>query len=89
MNMHYDFIPTGVCTKKISFDLENGIIHNLQFEKGCNGNLKAISRLCEGQPAEEIARLLEGNTCGPRPTSCTDQLSIGLEQALHGKLQPV
>lgn len=86
--MHYDFIPTGVCAKKISFDLEDGVIHNLKFEKGCNGNLKAIGRLCEGKPAKEIAEILAGNTCGPKSTSCTDQLSIGLRQALEGVLSP-
>ncbi|MDO4264965.1 MAG: TIGR03905 family TSCPD domain-containing protein [Eubacteriales bacterium] len=84
--MHYDFIPSGICAQKISFDLEDGIVHNLVFERGCNGNLKAIGKLVEGKPAAEVAALLAGNTCGPKQTSCTDQLSIGLRKALSGEL---
>lgn len=84
--MHYDYTPSGVCAQKISFDLEDGIVHNLVFERGCNGNLKAIGKLVEGKPASEISELLSGNTCGSKQTSCTDQLSIGLKKALSGEL---
>ena len=49
----------------------------------CNGNLKAISKLVEGKNASEISNLLRGNTCGPRPTSCADQLSIALMNAIN------
>ena len=50
---------------------------------GCNGNLKAIAKLVEGKPAEEVIRILEGNTCGPRPTSCADQLAKAIMEAKH------
>ena len=88
--MHYRFIPRGVCARSAEFDLdENGKISNLSFRGGCAGNLQAIGKLLEGADAEEVIKLLEGNTCGPRPTSCADQLTKGLRAALDGELQPV
>lgn len=81
---HVEFVPTGVCSRLISFDLsDDGRIHNLGFLGGCSGNLKAISKLLEGRSAKEVATILNGNTCGPRPTSCADQLSIALLQAIE------
>lgn len=78
-----DFTTEGTCSKKISFDLdEEGRLHNVSFLGGCNGNLKAIGCLVEGQPATKIVELLEGNTCGPRSTSCADQLSKAIKEAL-------
>ncbi len=66
----------GTCSRSITFDKsEDGIITNIQFEGGCNGNLKAISKLCDGMSAEEINKKLSGNTCGVKNTSCADQLA--------------
>ncbi|MCC6107531.1 MAG: TIGR03905 family TSCPD domain-containing protein [Coriobacteriaceae bacterium] len=80
---HYDFRPRGVCSRAIHIDLadDGKTIENVSFEGGCNGNLKAIGRLVKGKSADEIAEVLAGNTCGPRPTSCADQLSKALKQA--------
>jgi uncharacterized protein (TIGR03905 family) len=78
---HVEFAPknTGVCTRLISFDLDdNNCIHNLGFLGGCNGNLKAISKLVEGRNAEQVAATLRGNLCGTRNTSCADQLAIAI-----------
>lgn len=81
---HIEFVPNGVCTRLISFDLsDDGRIHNLAFLGGCSGNLRAISKLVEGSEASKIAEILHGNKCGPRPTSCADQLSTALIQALE------
>ena len=81
---HIEYKTSGTCSRVISFDLdENNIIHTCKFEGGCNGNLKGISKLVEGRNAKEISSLLKGNTCGPRSTSCPDQLSIALEQAIN------
>ena len=81
--MHYDYKPQGVCARMIHFDLDDQkCIHNVSFESGCNGNLKAISKLVEGKKADEIADILEGNTCGFRGTSCADQFSKALKQAI-------
>ena len=57
-------------------------MHNLQFNGGCNGNLKAIGKLCEGQDAKSIASILKGNTCGFKKTSCADQLAKAIEENL-------
>lgn len=72
----------GVCSREISFEYENGKIYNLTFVGGCNGNLKAISKLCEGRTLEEVESVLSGNTCGPRPTSCADQLARAIKEVL-------
>ena len=58
-------------------------IYNLQFVAGCNGNLKAIGRLLEGQDAKHAADILRGNECGNRGTSCADQLAIAINEALQ------
>lgn len=76
------YTPRGVCSKKINLEVEDGIIKHVDFVGGCNGNLKAISKLIQGKPATEIADILEGNTCGPRPTSCGDQLAKALRKAV-------
>ncbi len=81
---HIEFKTQGVCARSISFDLdENNIIHNCKFEAGCHGNLKAISKLVEGRSANEIISLLKGNTCRDKNTSCADQLSIALLNAIN------
>ena len=78
----YTCIPSGVCSQQISFDIDEGKIHNVAFVGGCNGNLKAIGKLLEGAEVENTIRLLMGNTCGARGTSCADQLAHALEEAL-------
>lgn len=78
----YTYAPRGVCARKIEFDLEEGKLYNLRFTGGCNGNLKAIGKLLEGQDAANAAAILRGNDCGGRGTSCADQLAQALEQAL-------
>lgn len=81
---HYEYKTQGTCSRAISFDLdENNTIYNCKFEGGCNGNLKGICKLVEGKNAKEVSEILKGNTCGPRPTSCPDQLSKALELALN------
>ena len=73
----------GVCAQAINFDLEDGKVKNVEFYGGCNGNLKAIAKLVEGQDAQYVIDTLKGNTCGFKPTSCGDQLAVALEQALQ------
>ncbi len=79
---HHTYATRGTCARTIDFDIEDGLLHNIKFEGGCNGNLKAIGVLLEGADAEQTARKLQGNTCGPRPTSCADQLSRAIDEAL-------
>lgn len=64
-----------VCSSRIDFDVIDGKIHNLVYEKGCHGNLIAVGRLVEGLPLEKVSQTLDGVNCHGRGTSCTDQLS--------------
>ena len=81
--MHYTHQNTGTCSKQVEFDIdENGKIHNISFVGGCNGNLKGIGALCEGQDAQDVADRVEGIRCGYKNTSCPDQLSKAIRQAL-------
>ncbi len=82
--MHYTYYPHNVCPSQIDFDLDAGTIHNIAFIGGCNGNLKAISKLCEGMEADKLVSILKGNLCGRKSTSCADQLAIAVEQAMQG-----
>ena len=80
--MKYEYNPKGVCSQKIYFEVdEDNKIHNVSFVKGCNGNLKAISKLVEGMDKDKVIKILEGNTCGPRDTSCADQFAKALKEA--------
>ena len=69
------FQTKGTCATTIQFTRDGDKIRNIRFTGGCNGNLKAIAKLCEGMKAEDIAAKLLGNTCGGKPTSCADQLA--------------
>ena len=72
---------TGTCARVIHFERdEENRIHNISFEGGCKGNLKAVAKLCEGMKAEEISAKLLGNLCGSRGTSCADQLARAVIQ---------
>ena len=78
-----EFITSGVCARKITFEVDNeGKVRNVSFLGGCPGNLKAISKLVEGMDAAKVVELLDGNTCGMKPTSCGDQLAKALKGAL-------
>lgn len=77
----YSYTPQGVCSRRIDVELDGDIIKSVQFTGGCDGNLKAIGKLVAGQPVDRVIELLEGNTCGRRPTSCGDQLTRALKAA--------
>ena len=76
---HYTYKTQDVCSRQIDFDVENGIVHNVTFLGGCNGTLKALSKLVEGQEVSKVIEILRGNTCGDNYTSCADQLTKALE----------
>ena len=78
----YTYKTQGTCSKEIHFEVEDGIITSVKFLGGCPGNTKGVATLCIGRTVEEVVKLLEGITCGPRPTSCPDQLAKALKQAL-------
>lgn len=80
--MHVEYNTVNTCSKKIEFDIEGNVITNVSFLGGCNGNLKAVSKLVDGMTVEQIEAKLKGNTCGPRDTSCADQLCVAVRKAL-------
>ncbi len=82
--MEFSYITKGVCSRRISFEVEDGIVKNVRFEGGCNGNTKGISALAEGMRAEEVISRLEGIKCGFKGTSCPDQLAKALKETVKG-----
>ena len=78
----FQYEPMGVCPAEIQFDIQDGNVRNVQFQGGCNGNLKAIGVLVEGMNANECIKKLKGIHCGSKPTSCGDQLAAAIETAL-------
>jgi len=76
----FEYKTKGTCSSQIHFDIKDGKVHNVSFEDGCNGNLKALSILAEGMDAKELVSKLKGIRCGKRKTSCSDQLACALEK---------
>ena len=81
--MKFNYRTQGTCARNISFDIEDGVVSNIRFDGGCNGNLKGISALAEGKNAEEIIETLSGIRCGFKSTSCPDQLAKALTEAIE------
>ncbi len=74
----YQYSTSGVCAKDITFDVENGVVKNVKFTGGCNGNLQGIASLVEGMEVDKLIEKLSGIKCGNKDTSCPDQLSKAL-----------
>ena len=74
----------GTCSKAIELDVDDatGIINSVHFYGGCPGNTVGIYTLVRGLKAEDVIKKFEGITCGPKPTSCPDQLAHALNQVL-------
>ena len=83
--MRYEYKTQNVCSQLISFDIDGDVISNISFLGGCNGNLKAISKLVDGCTVDYIEGKLLGNTCGRRPTSCGDQLAKAVRAAYEAQ----
>ena len=81
--MEYEYKTNGTCSTKIQFEIIDGLVRNVRFTGGCNGNLKAIAALVEGMPKEKVIEILRGIDCRGKGTSCPDQLAIGLERILE------
>jgi len=80
------YTPDDVCSSGISFEIEDGLIHNLTFTDGCHGNLQALGKLCEGQRVDHVIGLLKGIDCEGRGTSCADQLAKALESVQNAQI---
>ena len=74
------YTTKGVCSRKIDYEIEDGIVTAVSFAGGCNGNLSGISKLVVGMPAEKVISLLRGTKCGFKNTSCPDQLACALKE---------
>lgn len=81
--MTFTYRNNGTCSTQVQFDIEFGKLYNVKFTGGCNGNLQGISALLEGMDAIEAAHKLKGLKCGFKSTSCPDQLSQAIEEALE------
>lgn len=79
---HYTFNTSGTCSTQIDFTINDGIIENVTFIGGCNGNTQGISSLVKGMKVEDVIARLEGIRCGYKGTSCPDQLARALRQAI-------
>lgn len=77
------YITKGVCSKEIHFEIENDTIKSVQFIGGCSGNTQGVARLVEGMKVQEAINRLSGIDCRGKGTSCPDQLSIALKQAIN------
>lgn len=80
--MTYTYTTKGVCSRQMTVEIENGTIMHVDIIGGCNGNLKGIASLVQGMRVEDAIARLAGIRCGMRNTSCPDQLSIALKEAL-------
>ena len=78
-----DYKTSGVCAQQIHLELDGDVIKEVEFIGGCNGNTKGIASLVRGMKAEDAIERMEGITCGFKPTSCPDQLSKALKEALN------
>ena len=79
--MTYTYTPRGVCSRRMTVELEDGIIKDVRIEGGCNGNLQGISKLVEGMDIDTVIERLDGIHCGMKETSCPDQLANALKKA--------
>jgi uncharacterized protein (TIGR03905 family) len=73
--MHYNYKTKGTCSSAIEFDLEEGLVRNVRYKGGCDGNLQAVSKLVDGWKAADVVEKLKGINCGRKGTSCADQLA--------------
>ena len=78
-----EYIPRGVCSRLIRVEVDDNKIQNVEFVGGCDGNLQGISRLVKGMTVDEAIERLQGIHCGQKATSCPDQLSYELKQAVE------
>ena len=84
----YSYKPKGVCSKRIQFEVEKGVLAKVRFESGCDGNLQGISRLVEGMTVAEVIKRLQGIHCNGKNTSCPDQLAQALKASVTIDSQP-
>lgn len=75
-----NFKTQGVCSREINFEVKDNKVVNVEFVGGCAGNTQGVARLIEGMNIDDAIARMEGIHCGPRPTSCPDQLAKALKK---------
>ncbi len=85
--MSYTYKTQGVCSRNITFDIQDGRIYNVRFDGGCSGNTQGIASLVEGLPVDEVINRLSGIRCGFKSTSCPDQLATAITKAMAEEKQ--
>ena len=80
--MKFKYKTKCTCSDSILLEIDDKKVHNVQFVGGCSGNTQGVARLIEGMDVNEAISRIEGIQCGPRPTSCPDQLACALKKAL-------
>lgn len=80
--MNYQYKTSGTCSRSIDFEIEDGVVKNVRFHGGCDGNLKGISSIVDGMKVEDVISRLEGIRCGFKSTSCPDQLAKALKATI-------
>ena len=83
MTKHVEYNTSGVCSRKIILDVEDGVVTDCKFVGGCHGNTNGIMALVKGMKVEDVIARLKGIKCGFKATSCPDQLAKALEQTLE------
>lgn len=82
---HISYKTQGTCSRQIDIEIEDGVIIDAKFTGGCSGNTQGVAALVIGMSVDEAIKRLRGIHCGPRPTSCPDQLARALEEHLANK----
>ena len=85
MKKEFDYKTRGVCSRMIHISVEDDIVTDVKFIGGCHGNTQGVAALVKGMSVEEAIKRLSGIHCGPRPTSCPDQLATALKQYVENK----
>ena len=80
--MKGSYQTVGTCSKRIDYEVEDGVIKSVKFIGGCAGNTLGISKLVQGMKVEDVISRLEGTRCREKPTSCPDQLAHALKETL-------
>jgi uncharacterized protein (TIGR03905 family) len=83
--MQYQYKPKGVCSREIVLDMDGDVIRSVRFIGGCSGNTQGVAALAAGKKASDVIKALDGIRCGAKSTSCPDQLSRALKEALNQK----
>ena len=79
--MEYVYRTQGTCSTNIELNVEDGVVKEVAFWGGCNGNLQGISAIVRGKSVEEVEKAFSGIKCGFKNTSCPDQLVCALKEA--------